>query len=493
LQLSGETRTLDTLTDCEGNYRFSGLRAGTYFLHAERAAGGGETTITSVVLGPGEEKTIDLRLGPSQLPSPQAATIAPEFFDQPQFTVAGVTDTTNLGGHGSGAFMRNREALTKAEISLSKESSAIASTEAVVTTEETLRKTFERFPKDFEANFHLGKFLVDEGKGREAVAYLTRASRLNPTDYDAACELARARAAAGDYADARTIIQPLLARQDRPRQDQAELHHLLGDVEEGLTNPLEAVQQYQLAAGMNPTEQNFFDWGTELLVHHAAEPAIEVFDKGRDLFPHSVRMLIGLGVAWYAQGSYDEAMERLCEASDMDPVDPTPYLFLGKVQSGEKSSSAQIVERLARFVTLQPDNAMANYYYAVSLSKSRAGPKDVKDLPRVQSLLETAVRLDPKLGVAYLQLGILFAEKKDLASAISSYQNATAADPRLEEAHYRLARAYRQAGDSVKARKEIHIYEQLSKESAGEAERERHEIKQFVYTLRGGTSVAQPQ
>jgi Tfp pilus assembly protein PilF len=94
------------------------------------------------------------------------------------------------------------------------------------------------------------------------------------------------------------------------------------------------------------------------------------------------------------------------------------------------------------------------------------------------------VQLDPKLAPAYLQLGILHAEQKNVAKAISAYEKAIEADPRLEQAHYRLAQAYRQAGESVKAQKELQTYEALSKETAEQLVRERREIQQFVYTLR---------
>jgi hypothetical protein len=43
-------------------------------------------------------------------------------------------------------------------------------------------------------------------------------------------------------------------------------------------------------------------------------------------------MLAGLGAAWYARGSYDLAAKCLCEASDLNPDDSNPYLFLGKMQ-----------------------------------------------------------------------------------------------------------------------------------------------------------------
>ena len=126
-----------------------------------------------------------------------------------------------------------------------------------------------------------------------------------------------------------------LTSQNEARQQQAEVHQLLGDVEEKQGNPLEAVRDYQRAAELNPSEPNLFDWGAELLLHRAFEPAIEVFRKGTRLYPSSVRMGVGLGVAWYARGSYEQAAQRLCEASDLNPEDPKPYLFMGKMQSVE--------------------------------------------------------------------------------------------------------------------------------------------------------------
>jgi Tfp pilus assembly protein PilF len=114
-------------------------------------------------------------------------------------------------------------------------------------------------------------------------------------------------------------------------------------------------------------------------------------------------------------------------------------------------------------------------------------------LAQVKSLLEKAVQLDPKLGLGYLQLGVLYSERKDFSNAISAYQQAIAATPRLEEAHYRLAQAYRQAGETVKAQAELQLYEQISKEKEEDLERQRHELQQFVYQLRDQTPASQPQ
>jgi tetratricopeptide (TPR) repeat protein len=497
LQGKAGAETLTTLTDSEGAYRFPGLREGIYTLRAEMT-GYRATTFGPCVLGQRETKKIDLTLE-----SPKASGSSsdkPEFFDEPEFTVAGVTDAMNPGGHGSDT--STTETLAKETASLpvseskmgaasSRTASVSSSSSAAV--EDSLRKDAEREPGNFDVNHRLGKMLLDGGKGAEAIPYLERASRVNPGDYENAYELALAYARDGQCERARTQTRTMLTAQDTAgkeldRQEQAELHHLLGDVEEKLGKSLEAVREYQHAAELNPSEANLFDWGTELLIHRAFEPATEVFNEGNRLFPRSARMLAGLGVSWYARGSDDQAVERLCQASDLNPDDPNPYLFLGKIQSVETAQSTCTMEKLGRFVRLQPDNAQANYYYALGLSRRN----DADDLAHAEFLLEKAVRLDPKLAAAYLQLGVLYSQRGDSSKAVSAYLEAIAANPGLVAAHYRLAQAYSRSGEKSKAQAELQIYNQLSKETAEEANGQRREIQQFVYTLREPASATQP-
>jgi len=390
-------------------------------LRAEMA-GYSDAEIPALFLGANEAKSVDLTLPPANTPASQSTSPrAPEFFDQPQFTVAGVTDTTNLGGHGSDAIVRTRDTLAKETVSL----------------------------------------------GNKAASDVTT----------------------GSYERLRDNTQALLAREEKEgdkgdKGDKAQLHHLLGDLQEKLGNSLEAVREYQRAAELDPSEAYLFDWGSELLLHHAPEPALEVFAKGNRLFPRSARMLIGLGAAWFAQGSSDQAVQKICQASDINPGDSIPYLFLGTMQGAETTPSEEVVEKLHRFVARQPENAKANYYYAVGLWKLRKGPQDTASTAQVESLLKSAIHLDPKYAPAYLQLGILHSEQRDYPRAISDYQQAIQTDPKMEEAHYRLAEAYRQIGDAAKSQAELQAYDQIAKESAQKAERERHEIRQFVYTLR---------
>ena len=103
---------------------------------------------------------------------------------------------------------------------------------------------------------------------------------------------------------------------------------------------------------------------------------------------------------------------------------------------------------------------------------------------RAESLLTKAIHLAPNSAPAHLQLGIIHTEKREYSKAISDYQHAIEIDPQLEEAHFRLGQAYRQTGEMEKSRQELRIHQQLARESSARIDRERREIRQFVYTLR---------
>lgn len=423
LKVQSLAKPLTAQTGADGAFTFESLHPATYSLQVA-ATGFVTENIATVPISTGN-KIFEVILKPESPNGPAPSSDTPQFFDQPQFTVSGVTDTSEVGGHGSAPMMRNRESVEKDVRSLSAD---------------------------------------------------TVPSPPSPSNgYDRAL----ASANAGDYARARDQLQSL-----PPAQQTAQSHHLLAEMDEKLGNSLDAVHEYQRAAELDPSESNTFDWGSELLLHHAPEPAIQVFAKGNRLFPSSTRMLVGLGAAEFAAGSYERAVQRLCQASDLHPRDPKPYLFLAKIQRTEDTVPAEVVDRLKRFLGLLPDNPEANELYATALWQQNEPVPPNAVVAQVDSLLKTALRLDPKLADAYLQLGILHAYQKNSPAAIADFQHAIENRPDLEEAHYRLAQAYRISGRMDEARAEIAVYERLRQQSQQQTEREHHEIKQFVYSLR---------
>ena len=275
-----------------------------------------------------------------------------------------------------------------------------------------------------------------------------------------------------------TAREKLLRNQVSREPGSAQLHHELADIEERLGHPVDAVHEYQRAAELQPSENYLFDWGAELLKHRAGQPAIEVFTRGSSLFPESLRFQLGLGAAYYLDGHYEEAAQHFFAATDLRPNDPTPYLFLGQIRAKDISDSPGYLERLERFAKVAPNNALASYYYAACLWHRRSNPDSVR------MLAQRAAGLDPKLVSAYLLLGAVAAEEKNLPNAITMFQKAIEVNPDLEEAHYRLAQAYELMGETQKAQQERAIYKDLSSKSAAQAEQERKNLQQFVFALK---------
>jgi tetratricopeptide (TPR) repeat protein len=223
------------------------------------------------------------------------------------------------------------------------------------------------------------------------------------------------------------------------------------------------------------SEDSLFDQGNKLLLGQQLDPAIEVFGRGALRYPRSTKLAIGLGVALYARGRYDKAIEALCAASDLSPSDPRPYLFLARIDEGLAAGSDEVTKRLERYLRLQPQSALAHYYYAMDLLRSRRD-----GLEQIESLLKSAIALDPALAGAHLALANAYAEEHNYANAIQEYQQAIKLQPDLADAHYRLAQAYTRAGEPALKQTELDLYERLRKSQTAETERRRSEVERFV-------------
>jgi len=265
-------------------------------------------------------------------------------------------------------------------------------------------------------------------------------------------------------------------------------HRLAGEADEKRGDPLAAVHEFEKAAREDPSEQNYFEWGSELLLHRAVWQAKAVFAEGAKAYPKSERMLTALGTALFSGALYDEAALRLCDASDLNPADPEPYIFMGKIEMAAPNPLACVEQKLARFVREQPENALANYYYAMTVWKQQGQPVDPRVLQQVETMLTKAVTLDPKCADGYLQLGNLNSSQRDYTKAIDFYNKAIAANPGLIEAHYRLGVAYDRNGERAKAKEQFQLHDQIQKQQAAEVDRQRREVKQFLVVEQGKPS-----
>lgn len=342
------------------------------------------------------------------------------------------------------------------------------------------KKAVQLKPRDYDANHNLGEFYIQTGKIASAIPFLEHAQEADPAAYNNGYDLALALDETGRLDEARRQLQSLISS-----RDSAELHGLLGEVEEKSRNYLASAAQYEQAARMDPSEQNVLNWGAELLLHQTFAPAIEVFKAGTQRYPQSAPLQNGLGVALYGAGQMDDAARAFFRASDLTPSDALPLTFLGKACDGASAPLAdQIRGRLQSFLARDAKNADVNYYLAACLWKRSPTDSNPDRDIQVESFLKRALAVNPNYADAHFQLGVLYADERKYPEATEEYERALKITPNSANTHYRLGQALARLGNDARAQEEFAAFERLRKNESETTDRERSQIQQFVYTIK---------
>ena len=340
---------------------------------------------------------------------------------------------------------------------------------------------------DYTANHNLGEFFVQQGKLSTARPLLQRAQQIKPDAYDNGYDLATTYLLLGDLAAARQVVKTLLAG-----QNSGELHNLLGQIDEKDGQFVAAANEFEAAAHLDPSESNLFDWGTELLLHRTYEPAIDVFRTATQRYPSSARDFIGLGMTLYARGLYEDSVKALLQAADIDPSDPRCYLFLSRAYDSSPTQAEEVSRRFQQYAQQQPANALAQFYYAMSLWKGKRVEGATVDFALIERLLKKSIALDDTSAQAHFQLGNLYADQHQYERSLPEYLRVVELDPNLADAHYRLGTDYTHLGQKDRAQAEYAIYQKLRSQHLADVEKERAEIQQFVYSSKASTQQSVP-
>jgi tetratricopeptide (TPR) repeat protein len=345
--------------------------------------------------------------------------------------------------------------------------------------QQQFQKAVELDPKNFDTNHNLGEFYVRARQLSKATRYLENAQQIDPSSYDNGYDLSLAYITTGQLSDGRRVIHELLKRKDT-----AELHNLLGELEEKDGQFVAAENEFEAAAHEDPSESNMFDWASELLLHRTLGPAVDVFRKATERYPKSARLMVGLGVALYSSGNYDEAVTALLKGADLNPSDPRCYLFLSKAYDSSPSQAQEVIQRFRRFAELESNNAKALYYYAMSLWKGKRAEDPDVDFHQIEALLKRSAALDPAFADAHLQIANIDSAQNKYQEAIPEYIRAKELNPDLADAYYRLGQAYMRTGKKDLAQEQFHKYQGVRERHLAELDKQRAEIRQFVYAAK---------
>jgi tetratricopeptide (TPR) repeat protein len=342
--------------------------------------------------------------------------------------------------------------------------------------EPALTRAAAQKPDSAEANLKLGEFYLAHGQDAKALTVLEHARSLDTADQQILGLLAEAYLRARRFDKARQ----LLTSAKTPQAPQC--YRLLARAEEGMGKFTEASRAYQRAADRDPSEENLFGAGYELILAGLPRDAEQAFAGAVNRVPRSMLLLVGLGSAQFLDGRAAESIQTFLRAVDLDPANHRPYSFLSGAAGTAHDEAKRVNAAFERFLRVAPDNPRASYYLALDLLHEPA-TDDGTASRRVESLLKRALQLDPAQPDAHYQLGVLYARQDNYQAAAEELEKALRLSPDLQEAHYRLAIAYRQTGHMDLSAKEMQRFRELQQRAPAQKAGMGVDIDQFISVL----------
>jgi len=238
----------------------------------------------------------------------------------------------------------------------------------------------------------------------------------------------------------------------------------------------------------------------------AAEAALRSAAAAEDRAAAETRVSLALGLA--ASGMFDNAIETLAEALELDPNSAAAYHTRARLRAAQGETEAAL-EDFARTLELEPENALAfadrgELFLATSqLDKAardfsraiRAAPdnahfqfrrglvrSEAGDHARAIEDFSGAIERGGPLGAAYYHRGLAHAALGEFDAAIADYNAALAFDPDLAEAYLNRGLARAAHSDSASRRAAIEDLKLYLVQSSGE---DRAEVERILRKLEG--------
>ncbi|MDR3772517.1 MAG: tetratricopeptide repeat protein [Terracidiphilus sp.] len=303
-------------------------------------------------------------------------------------------------------------------------------------------------PANAEANAHVGFLEARQEHYKEAVPFYRKALALNPAMPGLRLNQGLALFKSGALNEAVQTFTALLKSQPRSSPEALRLTTLIGLAHYGLGEYKEAVPYLKEATAGDAQNLPF-----RLALAHSClwskqyQCVLDVYREILTLNAESAEADMLAGEALDEMKDSAGAAQQFRAAVKADPREPNVHFGLGYLLWGQLHYEEAAQEFQAELAN-NPDHAQALAYLAdtdMRLSHPEAAPP----------LLEKAIRIDPKIASAHLDLGILYSDAGRKDDALRELKIAEKLTPGDQNVHYRLGRFYQSMGRKDEAKAEF--------------------------------------
>jgi tetratricopeptide (TPR) repeat protein len=310
------------------------------------------------------------------------------------------------------------------------------------------RAILKAHPASAEAYANLGLLEARQQRYAQAAPLYRKALALNPAMPGLQLNLGLSLFKSGDLKGAIQVFTPLLKREPPTSPEALRLNTLIGLAHYGLGDYSAAVPYLKRATASNPQNLPFrLALAQSCLRSKQYQCVLDVYHEILDLNEESAEADMLAGEALDEMNNDAGALQQFRAAVKADPRMPNVHFGLGYLLWRMKQFDEAAQEFNAELAN-NPDDANALTYLADT---------DMHlNLPEAATpLLEHAIRIDPGLEVAHLDLGILYGNAARPNDALRELKLAEKLSPMDGHVHWRLARFYQAAGRKEEAKAEF--------------------------------------
>jgi len=317
-----------------------------------------------------------------------------------------------------------------------------------VEAEAAWRAVLKQQPTNAEAYAHLGFLEARQERYAEAVPLYRKASALDPAMPGLQMNLGLSLFKSGALKESIVAFAPLLKNEPASSPQAVRLTTLIGLAHYGLGEYASAVPDLRIAIEHDPQNLPF-----RLALAHSCLWSKQyqcVLDEYREIVtlnPESAEAYMLAGEALDEMKDNAGAVEQFRAAVKADPKEPNVHFGLGYLLWGLMKYEEAAQEFQAELAN-NPDHAQALTYLADT--DMQLGHPDAAN-----PLLLKALKIDPSITLAHVDLGLLYSEAGRKDDALAELKLAEKLSPNDVNVHWRLARFYQAAGKKEEAKAEF--------------------------------------
>jgi tetratricopeptide (TPR) repeat protein len=311
-------------------------------------------------------------------------------------------------------------------------------------------------PANSEAFAHLGFLEARQERYKQAVPLYRKALAQTPAMPGLRMNLGLALFKAGEFKEAIQTFSPLLKSESPSSTEAQRLTILLGMSHYGLGEYAAAVPFLKEVTASDPQNLPF-----RLVLAHSClwskqfQCVLDVYHEILLLNAESAEADMLAGEALDEMNDHAGAMQQFRAAIKANPKEPDVHFGLGYLlwtQSQYEEAAQEFQAEIANV----PNHVQALAYLADA---------DIKmNHPEVAlPLLKQTIRLSPRMELAHLDLGIVYAKDGRQSEALRELKLAAELSPNDVNVHWRLARLYQAMGRKDEASAEFHKTSSLTK------------------------------